>query len=98
MTDRPDDREQEQRQRGARRQGLAYQGAFEAVVAILIASGIGLWVDSRYDTSPYGLLIGTAIGFGSFVLRLLRLGKRLQELSDEEGTAGGGSGSGTPDQ
>ena len=48
--------------REARRQGHAYQGAFEAVFAILIAAGIGLWIDARYETSPWGLLIGTAIG------------------------------------
>ena len=75
---------------------MAYQGAFEAVVAILIASGIGLWVDSRYDTSPYGLLTGTVIGFGSFVLRLLRLGKRLQELEAEEASDGSGNGTADP--
>ncbi|MBW2271403.1 MAG: AtpZ/AtpI family protein [Deltaproteobacteria bacterium] len=74
--------ELERQRRRASRQGLAYQGAFEAVVAILIVSGIGLWIDGRYETSPWGLLIGTAIGFASFVIRLLRLGKRLQELAD----------------
>ena len=65
--------------REANRSGLAYQGAFEAVFAILIAAGIGLWIDRRYATSPWGLLIGTAIGFASFVLRLLKLGRRLHE-------------------
>ena len=68
----------------SRSQGLAYQGAFEAVVAILIASGIGLWADSHFGTSPRYLLIGTAVGFGSFVLRLVRLGRRLQELAAEQ--------------
>ncbi len=74
--------ELERQRRRASRQGLAYQGAFEAVIAILVCAGIGLWIDGRYDTSPWGLLIGTAIGFTSFVIRLLRLGKRLQELAD----------------
>jgi F0F1-type ATP synthase assembly protein I len=98
MTDRPDDREQAGRRGGAQRQGRAYQGAFEAVIAILIGSGIGLWVDNRYETSPYGLLIGTVIGFSSFVLRLVRLGRNLHEQADEEAAAGGDSGSGAPDQ
>lgn len=80
MTGEEPDLDRQRRQ--ASRQGLAYQGAFEAVIAILIAAGIGLWVDGRYDTSPWGLLIGTVVGFTSFVLRLLRLGKRLQELAD----------------
>ena len=73
--------------RRAKRQGLAYQGAFEAVVAILIAAGIGIWIDGRYDTSPYGLLGGLAVGFSSFVLRLVRMGARLQALDDEGGDA-----------
>ncbi len=91
MTDRPEEREQSQRQRAARRQGLAYQGAFEAVIAILIAIGIGYWIDTSFDTSPYGLLIGAAVGFGSFVLRLLRLGRLLQQVADEEATENDGS-------
>jgi F0F1-type ATP synthase assembly protein I len=70
------------RQRAAKRQGIAYQGAFEAFVAILVAMGIGYWLDQRFGTSPYGLLIGTGIGFASFVLRLLRLGRQIQSLSD----------------
>jgi len=79
VTGRPDEREQADRRRRARRQARAYQGAFEAVVAILIATGIGYWVDGRFDTSPWGLLLGTALGFASFVMRLLRLGRQLHE-------------------
>ena len=86
MTERSEDREQSQQRRAARRQGLAYQGAFEAVIAILIAIGVGYWIDTSFDTSPFGLLIGAAVGFGSFVHRLLRLGRLLQEVADEEVT------------
>ncbi len=64
--------------RNARRQGAAYQGALEAVFAILIAGGIGYWADSHWGTSPWLLLLGFAVGFGSFVLRLLRLGRQLR--------------------
>lgn len=81
VTGQPNDAETE-RQRSARRQGLAYQGAFEAVIAILIAAGLGLWADTRFDTSPLYLFIGTAAGFGAFVLRLVRLGRQLQEAAD----------------
>ena len=76
------------RQRAARRQGLAYQGALEAFVAILIAMGIGYWVDQRFGTSPLYLLIGTGVGFASFVLRLVRLGRQLQGLSDASDDGG----------
>lgn len=70
---------QGERERTARRQNAAYQGAFEAVTAILIASGIGYWADEHFDTSPRYLLIGVVVGFASFVLRLLRLGRLIQE-------------------
>jgi len=88
MTGGSEDRRQAERRLTARRQALAYQGAFEAVIAILVAAGIGYAVDAHFDVAPVGLLVGVAVGFGSFVLRLLRLGRRLQELaqSDEEDT------------
>jgi F0F1-type ATP synthase assembly protein I len=55
----------------------AYQGAFEAIGSVLIAGAFGYWVDSRWDTRPFGLLIGVGIGFAAMVLRLIRLGKEL---------------------
>jgi len=86
LTGQPSDDQDSERQRTARRQGLAYQGAFEAVIAVLIASGLGLWADGHFGTSPRYLLVGTVIGFGSFVMRLLRLGRQLheQDPSDED--------------
>jgi F0F1-type ATP synthase assembly protein I len=58
-----------------RRQGAVYQGAFEAVFALLIAAGFGYWLDGYFDTAPVLLLIGIALGFASFTLRLIRLGR-----------------------
>ncbi len=63
------------RDRAARRQNAAYQGAFEAVFSILIAAGIGYWADQRFETSPRYLLIGVVVGLSSFVLRLLRIAR-----------------------
>ncbi len=77
MTAEPE--RQGERERTAERQNAAYQGALEAVMAILIAGGIGYWADQRFETPPRYLLIGVAVGFASFVLRLVRLGRRLQE-------------------
>lgn len=57
--------------------GDAYQGAFEAVMAVLVGAGFGYWVDWRWDTTPYGVLSGVVIGFAAMVLRLLRLGREL---------------------
>jgi F0F1-type ATP synthase assembly protein I len=57
--------------------GGAYQGALEAVMAVLFGAGVGYWVDERWDTTPIGVISGLAIGFAAMVLRLLRLGSEL---------------------
>lgn len=49
----------------------------EAVGSIVVSIGIGYWIDSRYETTPYGVLGGAVVGFGAFVLRLVRLGKQM---------------------
>ena len=67
-----------------RGQGAVYQGAFEAVIALLIASGFGYWLDGYFDTAPWLLLIGTAIGFASFTVRLIRLGRWMKNESSDE--------------
>ena len=55
----------------------AYQGAFEAVFAVLVGVGAGYWVDRRFGTTPYGVIVGVVIGFAAMVLRLLRMGRDL---------------------
>lgn len=77
-----------QRDPAARRRGLAYQGAVEAVFAILVAAGIGYAVDQWRGTAPFWLLVGMVVGFASFVLRLVRLGRALQEPTDRSGRPG----------
>ncbi len=72
-----DDRGLSDEQRAARRQGLAYQGATEAVVAVLVAVGLGYLADKHFESSPLCLLIGGAVGFAAMVLRLIRLGRQL---------------------
>jgi F0F1-type ATP synthase assembly protein I len=66
-----------------RRQGAVYQGAFEAVFALLIAGGVGAWLDGAFDTAPWLLLIGTAIGFASFTVRLIRLGRWMKSADSD---------------
>jgi len=67
-----------EKQSTSREAAAAYQGAVEAVFAVLIAGGIGYWADSYFETSPRYLFLGLGVGFGSFVLRLWRLGRKLQ--------------------
>lgn len=64
--------------------GDAYQGALEAVMAVLVGAGAGYWADGHWGTAPYGVLAGVVIGFAAMVLRLLRM---RQELPSE-GEAG----------
>lgn len=79
MTGPPGDEAQEKR-RTARREGIAYQGAVEAFVSILIALGAGYWADRQFGTSPLFLLIGLGFGFGAFVLRLVHLTRQLKRI------------------
>jgi ATP synthase protein I len=65
--------------------GRAYQGAFEAVFSIVIGAGVGYGVDSRFATEPWGVLVGLGLGFGAFVLRLVRLGREFDEQAPPSG-------------
>jgi F0F1-type ATP synthase assembly protein I len=77
-------RGEEEKSKGPRsRQGAAYEGAFEAVFAILIAAVLGDLADDHFGTAPRYLLVGFAIGFASFVLRLVKLGRYLQETAPD---------------
>ncbi len=66
-----------------RRQAKAYEGAFEAVAAVIVASLLGYWADSYFESSPWGLLIGVVLGFSAMVLRLFRLGAEMNITADE---------------
>ena len=79
VTARGDEKESQTRSKGA-----VYQGGSEAVFAILIAAGIGYWIDDHFDSAPTGLLIGVAIGFASFTIRLIRLGREMQRQYSNE--------------
>jgi F0F1-type ATP synthase assembly protein I len=73
MAGNPQDERQPPQKEQRRQQAAAYQGAMEAVFSIVIATGAGYWADDRFGTSPRYLLIGAAIGFGAFVLRIMRM-------------------------
>ena len=57
MTDRPEEEELQERQNQTRRQGAVYQGAFEAVIALLVAVYAGYWLDGFFETEPVLLLV-----------------------------------------
>jgi F0F1-type ATP synthase assembly protein I len=51
----------------------AYQGAVEAVVAVVFCAIVGHWADRRLDSEPWGLFTGLVIGFAAFFVRLWRM-------------------------
>jgi len=67
------------------RAGKAYQRAVEAVLAIPIAIGIGYFVDGQLDSSPYGLLIGAALGFAAFIRRLVSMRSLVEGAPTSDG-------------
>lgn len=72
-----------------RRRGIAaYQGALEAVLAIIIAMGAGYWADRHFGTEPRWLIVGTCLGFASFVLRLWRMRKLFEDAPPGDGRNG----------
>ena len=62
----------------------AYQAALEAVFAIPIALGLGYWADRQFGTAPVILLVGLALGFATFVVRLSRMRGLMEQPSEEE--------------
>ena len=72
--------------------GRAYQAAFEATFAVVVAGAAGGYADQRFDTAPIFLIAGVLLGFGTFVLRLVRLMNELAAKNEAaEGAAGGGT-------
>lgn len=59
----------------------------EAVFAIVIAMGLGYWVDTYFESSPWGLVAGAVLGFAAFVMRLLRMNALVQASGEAEETS-----------
>ena len=75
-----------------RRAGGAYQGALEATLAVVISVLLGVWADTTFDTSPAFFVIGLAVGFGAFILRLTRLLREAGEPDDHKNGTNGTNG------
>jgi F0F1-type ATP synthase assembly protein I len=55
------------------RMASAYQGAIEAVLAVVICALGGYWLDGRFGIAPWGIFGGMGIGFAAFMVRMWRL-------------------------
>lgn len=69
----------------ARTGGGAYEGGLQAGLAVVISMGFGIWADSYFGSSPIGLFIGLAVGFGAFTLRIWRLLQRQSSAGQDSG-------------
>ena len=49
----------------------------EFVVAVLLAGGIGWWIDGRAGTTPWLTLVGLAFGFATGLYMMLRAARKL---------------------
>ncbi len=79
-----DARRKERSAVNAGRLGGAYQGALEATLAVVISVLLGVWADTKLETSPVFLLVGLVVGFGAFILRLMRLLREVAEPNDDK--------------
>ena len=71
--------DEESHRQAERRRGIAaYQGALEAVFAIIIGIGAGFWADRHFGTEPRWVIVGAIFGFGAFVMRLWQMRKLVE--------------------
>ena len=63
----------------------------ELLGAILGFTLVGLWIDSHYDTSPWGLLICIGLGFIGGFYNLIRQSLRALNSSSSSSTPSGSS-------
>lgn len=49
----------------------------EFVISIVVGMGLGIWMDSLFNSKPMGLLIGLFLGIAAAFRSLFRLSKRL---------------------
>lgn len=78
--------------------GRAYQAAFEAAIAVVVGGAAGGFADQRFGTAPLLLLMGVLLGFGAFVLRLVRLMQEMARRKASDGRDGDGDGLEGPDE
>ena len=46
------------------------------VLALVLGTAAGLWIDKTFESSPWGMLVGFALGFAAAVLNVVRITRR----------------------
>ncbi|MHB1414509.1 MAG: AtpZ/AtpI family protein [Chloroflexota bacterium] len=64
---------------------ILLQLGFIVVSSILLSLFLGLWVDDRFGTAPWGVLAGIVVGVLAGTVGVVRLvAKVIKEVSDQE--------------
>lgn len=67
------------------RSALRYSAVgLEMGVAVAVGYGAGWWLDGRFGTKPYLAFIGLLFGIAAGFLTLVRVGRELNRLSEED--------------
>jgi F0F1-type ATP synthase assembly protein I len=72
------------------RLGMMLQLGWTVALAVLVPLGLGLWLDSRFSTSPLFILIGAMLGIVTATVGVVRVTTRaMDELSEPTQTPKG---------
>ena len=71
-----------QRKRGAQ-VSLAGMG-FDLAAAVGVGALLGWWIDRRYDTGPWGVLVCSSIGIVGGLLNFIRAAQRASRRAQAE--------------
>lgn len=56
----------------------------EFAVAEILGAGIGFWLDNRWNTTPWFLILGVVAGFGLGFYIILRAAKEMEKQTQEK--------------
>lgn len=60
----------------------------ELVGAVAALAAVGYWIDRRFDSSPWGVLVGAGIGIVGGMWNLIRVGLRASREQNSRNDAG----------
>jgi F0F1-type ATP synthase assembly protein I len=63
--------------------GLAGMG-FDLAASVGVATALGWWIDRRYDTAPWGVVVCAAIGIIGGLYNFVKAGLRAQRRAERE--------------
>lgn len=66
-------------------EGARYSAAgIEMAVSVLLGYGAGWWVDGKWGTDPWGMIVGICFGFAAGLRSLWKTAQRIERASAAE--------------